>query len=371
MAGKRDYYEILGVTRNASKAELDKAYKILALKHHPDRQTKLDSASEEKFKEITEAYQVLSDAKKKAAYDQFGHEGLRGGPAPGAGQGFGGFASDVFGDIFSDLFGGGGGRESVARGPNLKMSLNVAFLDAAFGAEKKITIPRTESCERCSGNGCEPGHSPTTCSTCHGSGQVAFQQGFFTLSRTCNQCGGNGIRIDHPCRTCRGRGVSEKKAKLNVTIPPGINTGQRLKLKNEGGLSSGEGRPGDLYIEIHVEPHDFFDRSDDDIHIKIPITFLQATLGDEIEVPTLHGNVQMKIPPGTQAGRRFRIPNKGVPHVQSRGFGDQFVYIHVETPAHLSTSQKKQLKSLEEALASKNYPLKEAFIKKLSKHAQR
>lgn len=369
---KKDYYEILGVPQNASKDQINKAYKALALKYHPDRHKDNPKAAEEKFKTVTEAYQVLSDPKKRAAYDQFGHEGLRGTGTGPAGGGFG-FSSDIFGDIFGDLFGMGSGRDrsQTIRGQDLKINVRISFLDAVFGAEKTIRVPRDQTCGRCSGNGVEPGYQPTTCPRCHGSGQTTFHQGFFTLSRTCDQCRGEGIVIEKVCSQCRGRGTTQTYSNLNIKIPPGINTGQRLKLSGEGSAGPRGAQAGNLYVEIEVQRHEFFERDGDDIHIEVPISFALATTGGEIEVPTLHGNIKMKIPLGTQSGRRFRLKNKGVPHVEGHQFGDQIVHIVVETPSHLSRQQKELLEAFQNTLTEKNAPLKEAYLNKLSHLAQK
>jgi len=379
MAAKRDFYEILGIHRGATKEEINKSYKALALKFHPDRRKDNPKEAEEKFKEVTEAYQVLSDPQKRAAYDQFGHAGVRGaGAQPGAGfegvGGFGasGFGNDIFGDIFSDLFGGGTRerRGGPARGPDISMRLKISFLDAAFGTKMKFKIPREETCQKCHGDGAEPGYGPTTCPKCQGSGQIAYRQGFFTFSRTCDQCRGEGVFIEKACTQCRGRGTIRSDKSIDITIPPGINTGQKLKLGGKGSAGPRGGKPGNLYFEIEVKPHELFEREGDDIHINVPISFLEASFGGDVEVPTLHGNIKMKIPPGTQSGKRFRIKHKGVPHVEGHGFGDHFVYVTVETPSKLSAKQKKILEEFNKSLDQKNKPLSEAFIKKVSQSAK-
>ncbi|HTL11445.1 MAG TPA: molecular chaperone DnaJ, partial [Bdellovibrionota bacterium] len=318
---KRDYYEVLGVAKSASGEEVKKAYRKLAIQFHPDKNPG-NKEAEEKFKEATEAYEVLSDQKKRQMYDQFGHAAAGGGgPGGFGGGGFEGFAgaggiNDIFEDIFGDFFGGGGARggrggsrrrSAAQQGADLKTSVDVTFEEAAFGAEKIVTIPRSTTCETCSGTGARKGTHPETCSQCAGRGEVMYQQGFFSISRTCPQCGGTGEMIKDPCGDCHGSGTIKKRAQLAVNIPAGVDSGQRLKLRGEGEAGLRGGPSGDLYVIINVLDHDFFKRDEYDIVCEVPITFTQAALGAEIEVPTLKGKVSMKVPAGTQPGKIFRI----------------------------------------------------------------
>ena len=316
MNGKKDYYELLGVPRGAGEDEIKKAYRKLALKHHQDKNPG-DKQAEEKFKEISEAYQVLADAEKRSQYDQYGHAAFGdGGPFRGGFDFTGGF-EDIFGDIFGEFFGGGAGRRrGRARGDDLRYNLTIRFEEAAFGAEKKIKIPRQAPCEACHGSGCKPGTQPRPCSTCHGRGQVSFQQGFFTVSRTCTQCHGHGTTIADPCGACGGAGRLRKLHTLSVKIPAGVDAGSRLKLRGEGESGPAGGPAGDLYVVIEVEPHPLFVRDGLDIICEVPISFVQAALSAEIDVPTLEGKVKMKIPTATQSGKVFRLKGKGVRDVQ-------------------------------------------------------
>ncbi len=375
MAQKRDYYEILGLGRNASPEEVKKAYRKLALQHHPDR-NQGDKAAEEKFKEATEAYEVLSDAKKKQTYDQFGHAGMTGGFGGGGfdfgggqGQGFSNL-NDIFGDIFSEVFGArgggaGGGRGSRAqRGADLRYNLEVTFEEAAFGTEKTLTLPKDATCKTCSGSGAKAGTSPETCTGCRGSGEIRFQQGFFTLSKTCPDCGGLGRIIKNKCSDCRGSGHVSENVKLAVKIPAGIDTGQKLKLRGEGEAGSAGGPSGDLYVVIEVKDHDFFKRDGFDVFCEVPISFVQAALGTEIEVPTLEGAVKLKIPSGTQNGKRFRLRAKGITQVGTRERGDQYVTISVEVPTKLSSEQRALLEKFA-SLGGEAFPKSQGFINRM------
>ena len=365
MNGKRDYYELLGVGRGTSEEEIKKAYRKLALKYHPDRNPG-DKQAEEKFKEISEAYQVLTDPGKRSQYDQFGHAAFGdGGPFRGGFDFSSGF-EDIFGDIFGEFFGGGSTkRHGRARGEDLRYNLTISFEEAAFGTEKKIKIPQQGSCETCHGNGCKPGSSPRACPTCRGKGQVNFQQGFFNISRTCAQCQGQGSLITDPCSSCGGVGRVRKFHTLSVKIPPGVDTGSRLKLRGEGEGGVAGGVPGDLYVVIHVEPHPLFIRDGLDIICEVPISFVQAALGAEIDVPTLEGKVKMKIPAGTQAGKVFRLKGKGIRDVQGYHQGDQHVRVTVETPTHLAPRQKELLKEFAELGGEEIHPLSKGFFDKV------
>lgn len=365
MNGKRDYYEVLGVDRGANEEELKKAYRKLALKYHPDRNPG-NKEAEERFKELSEAYQVLTDPEKRAQYDQFGHAAFGdGGPFRGGFDFTSGF-EDIFGDIFGEFFGTGTGRRrGRVRGDDLRYNLDITFEEAVFGTEKKIKVPRQGPCDTCRGSGSKPGTSPRTCPTCRGRGQVSFQQGFFNVSRTCAQCRGEGTIISDPCSSCNGQGRVRKFHTLSVKIPPGVDTGSRLKLKGEGesGISGGPG--GDLYVVIQVEPHPLFVR--DGLHIicEIPISFVQAALGVEIDVPTLEGKVKMKIPPGTQSGKVFRLKGRGVRDVHGYHQGDQLVRVMVETPTHLTARQKELLKEFAAIGGEEVHPLSKGFFEKV------
>ena len=344
----KDYYNTLELDRNATDADLKKAYRRLALKYHPDRNPD-DKSAEEKFKEINEAYACLSDPQKKANYDQFG-------TAEGAGAGFGGFNDfssnfgDIFGDMFGDIFGDFTGRRRTrpTKGQDLRYDLEIKLSDAVFGTEQKIKIPRWENCTTCGGTGSKPGKGPTVCTTCQGTGQTKLQQGFFTIARTCGACGGEGKIITDPCTACKGQAKVRKERTVNLKIPAGVDTGIRLKVSGEGEVGGLGGPPGDLYVVIHVEPHPFFKRKDNDLLCEVPISFVQASLGGEIEVPTMDGNVSLKIPAGTPSGRVFHLRGKGVPKLGGYGKGDQFVSIFIDVPKKLSTRQKELLREFAE-----------------------
>jgi molecular chaperone DnaJ len=341
---KRDYYEVLGVNRNATEQELKSAYRKLALQYHPDRNPG-DHSAEEKFKEINEAYGVLSNAESRSRYDRFGHAGVGSSASSGAwaAPDFGGF-EDILGDLFGDLFGARGSRRGgPQRGADLRYDLEITLEQAAAGFKTQIIIPRLESCATCNGSGAAPGSSPVTCNLCGGSGQVRFQQGFFSVSRTCQQCRGAGRVITNPCKTCRGQGRTEKEQQLEVKIPAGVDTGARLRLAGEGEAGQSAGPAGDLYVVIHVKEHDVFERQGNNLYVSVPVTFTQAALGAEIRVPTLDGEDILAIPEGTQTGSIFRIKGKGIVSLQGHGRGDLFVVTNIVTPTRLTREQKRLL----------------------------
>jgi len=352
MTTKRDYYEVLGVSRDADDDQIKSNYRKLALKYHPDRNPG-DKEAEENFKEAAEAYEVLRDSQKRSIYDQYGHEGLQG-------TGFSGFRGfeDIFssfGDIFEDFFGFGTGRRNrtaARRGSDLRYDLSISFMDAAFGVETEIEIEKLESCEACEGAGCEPGTSPENCNHCGGSGQISRSQGFFSIRTTCPYCRGEGRKITHPCEECRGTGQVERKKKVSVKMPAGVDTGSRLRLTGEGESGTRGGPPGDLYIYVHVEPHEFFKRNNNDVICQIPISFVQATLGDDITVPTLNGDKELHIPKGTQPGEVFRFRGEGIPSLRGYGRGDQIIQVMVKTPTGITKKQEALLKDFA-ALESK------------------
>jgi molecular chaperone DnaJ len=352
MSGKRDYYEVLGVSRDASDSDLKTAYRKLALKFHPDRNPG-DKAAEENFKEAAEAYEVLRDRQKRQIYDQYGHQGLEGTGF----SGFGGFEDifSSFGDIFEDFFGfssRGRSRSRAQRGSDLRYDMNLEFMEAAFGKETTIDIEKYESCGTCEGLGSEPGTSPETCPQCGGTGQVGRSQGFFTIRTTCPQCRGAGQYISSPCHDCQGSGKVMVRKTVSVKIPAGVDHGSRLRLSGEGEAGVFGGPPGDLYVFIHVKPHDFFQRNGTDLHCQVPLSFVQAALGDKIEVPTVDGEKNLEIPKGTQPGERFRLKGEGIPSLRSGRRGDQIVQVDIRTPTHLNKKQEALLKefaSLEKA----------------------
>jgi molecular chaperone DnaJ len=350
MAAKRDYYEVLGVPKNASDAEIKKAFRGLARQYHPDVNKSADAV--DKFKEVNEAYQILSDPQKRAAYDQFGHAGIDPNAFAGGGFGGGGFGGfgDIFGDIFSDFFGGASAsqrRNGPRRGADLRYDLDITFEEAVFGCEKEITVQKSVACTTCAGSGAAPGSTKKQCPVCKGRGSVSISQGFFTIQQTCHQCQGEGEIINNPCKSCNGTGRIKQTAKLKVKIPAGVETGQKLKLAGEGEAGEKGGQSGSLYIFITVGKHDFFDRVGDDIICEKDITFPLAALGGEIEVPTLKGVVKIKIPAGTQTGKTFRLRGYGVKSFRN-GEGDQLVKIFVRTPTDLTAKQRELLKQLAE-----------------------
>jgi len=355
---KRDYYEILEVSRTATDQEIKSSYRKLALKYHPDRNHG-DKKAEEKFKEAAEAYAILSDGDKRARYDRFGHAGVG-----GAAQGFDPSQFTGFEDIFGglgDIFGFGGGRQRSGpqRGADLRYDLEIQFEQSAKGAETHIQIPRHETCETCKGNGAAPGTSPTTCPQCKGAGQLRYQQGFFTVARTCGQCRGAGKVIAKPCPTCRGNGTIEQTRKLTVKIPAGIAAGQRMRLAGEGEAGTRGGPPGDLYVVIFVREHEFFQRDGNNLHCTVPLAFTTLALGSEIKVPGIDGEEALKIPESTQTGTTFRLRGKGMPDVSGRGRGDLLVTVQAITPKKLSKDQKKLLEQLAATLPEQKVKPKE------------
>ncbi len=347
---KKDYYEVLGVNRDASDDDIKKAYRKLAMKHHPDRNPDNPKA-EEHFKEAKEAYEILSDAQKRAAYDQYGHAGVD--PQAGGAGGFGGGAgfADAFGDIFGDIFGGGGGgrqRSNVYRGADLRYNMEISLEEAARGTETKIRIPVMAECETCHGSGAKPGTQPTTCTTCGGHGQVRMQQGFFSIQQTCPKCHGSGKMVSSPCGTCHGDGRVKQQKTLSVKIPAGVDEGDRIRLTGEGEAGVNGGPSGDLYVVIHLKKHSIFERDGGDLHCEMPISFTVAALGGEIEIHTLDGHAKMKIPAETQTGAKFRLRNKGIKPLRSSDHGDLICHVVVETPVKITERQKELLRELEE-----------------------
>ena len=347
---KRDYYETLGVKKDASADEIKKAYRRLAMKYHPDR-NKEDADAERKFKEAKEAYEVLKDGDKRAAYDRFGHDGVRGGPAGGgfSAEGFG----DIFGDVFGDIFGGGRrGGSQVFRGADLGYELTLDLERAVAGDSVTIDVPTQVSCEECDGSGSERGKDPVSCQTCGGAGQVRMQQGFFSIQQTCPACKGSGKVITHPCKQCHGRGRVARNRKLSVKVPAGVDDGDRIRLSGEGEAGRNGGPPGDLYVEVRVKPHKIFEREGPDLSCEVPISFGTATLGGEVELPTLDGHVSLKIPPGTQSGKVFRLRGKGVTTVRDPHVGDLFARVSVETPVNLTAEQEELLRRFEKSVSA-------------------
>lgn len=383
---KKDYYSVLGVDKSASKEDIKKAYRKLAMQYHPDRNPN-NKEAEAIFKEASVAAEVLLDDKKKSIYDQYGHDGLdaaANGGGPGGGfPGGGGFYSsgdvfsdlgDIFGDIFGDMGGGsrrrgGGGAQGrrKEKGRNLEVTLNLSFEEAAFGRDKKMEITRAVSCDTCNGSGAKAGSGPTTCGTCGGQGQIRRQQGFFTIAQTCHVCKGSGEMIKDHCQTCQGEGLKKKKVEIEVKIPAGIDNGQRLKLSKEGDAGPNGGPSGDLYILVQIEPHKIFEREEFDVLCTVPISFSQAALGCEMEVPSLGGKVMVKFPAGTQSGKKMRLKGKGIAKLGHGGLGDQIITVHVETPTQLSNQTRElfeKLRELENDSTSSN-PISEGFFSKV------
>jgi molecular chaperone DnaJ len=357
---KRDYYEILGITRSATEVEIKSAYRKLAMKHHPDRNPG-DHRAEEKFKEAAEAYAILADSEKRSLYDRFGHAGVSsaaggGGFDPSVFSGFEdilGGLGDIFG--FGDLFGGARRRGGPQRGADLRYDLEISFEESARGTETAIQIPRQETCETCHGSGAAPGSSPTQCPQCRGQGQVRFQQGFFTVARTCPQCRGAGRIVTHPCKTCRGAGRVSHERKITVKIPAGIATGQQLRLQGEGESGSAGGPAGHLYVVVQVQEHEFFRRDGNNLFCEIPVNFTTLALGGDIQVPTLDGADTIKVPEGTQTGTTLRLRGKGMPDVNGRGRGDLFATVQVQTPKKLSREQRQILEQLSRVLPKEKF----------------
>ena len=375
MAEKRDYYEVLGIQKGASEDEIKKAYKKLARKYHPDMNPG-DKEAEEKFKEVNEANEVLSDPEKKARYDQFGFAGVdpnygagAGGGAYGGGFDFGDLG-DIFGSFFSGGFGGGQRRNPNApqRGESIRASVSVSFTEAAFGCEKSVTLERSEQCPTCKGNGCAPGTTPEICPDCHGTGTVQTRRqtpmGVFASNGPCRKCGGTGRLIHQPCPDCRGTGAVRKRKTIKVNIPAGIDHGQTISLRGQGNAGRNGGPAGDLLITVMVQPHELFRRDGVDVFCEAPITFAQAVLGAELEIPTIDGKVKYSIPEGTQTGTVFRLKGKGIPVLNGRGRGDQYVTVTIETPRNLNKEQKEALRRFSETLGESNYEKRKSFFKK-------
>lgn len=372
---KRDYYEVLGVNKGASDVELKKAYRKLAMQYHPDKNPD-NKESEDKFKEINEAYEVLSDSQKRSNYDQFGHAGVNGnggGFGDFSGSGFGGF-EDIFGDVFGDIFGGSfGGRSRRRSGPekgsDIKYSMSISFEEAAFGVEKEIRVNRSEKCEHCDGTGAKPGTSKKTCPTCNGSGEIKQAQrtpfGTMMNVRTCGTCHGQGSIIETPCSKCNGSGEFKKTKQISIKIPAGVDDGSAIRLTGEGELGLRGGPRGDLYVVINVIPHKLFRRDGYDVYCEMPITFVQAALGDDVEVPTLDGKVKYKITEGTQSGTVFRLKEKGIPRLRSNGRGDQYIKVLVEVPKKLSDKQKELLKEFAKENGEEMHEQRKNFFDKM------
>jgi molecular chaperone DnaJ len=371
---KIDFYEVLQVTRTATDQELKASYRKLAMQFHPDRNPD-NPAAEDKFKECSEAYQVLSDPEKRAAYDRYGHAAFQGGgPAAGGNPFAGGNAQDL-GDIFGDLFGemfnmggaGGGGRKGsrVQRGRDLRYDMTLEFEDAVFGKEKDITIRRSETCSDCKGSGAAAGKAPVTCTQCGGRGQLRMQQGFFSVARTCPQCQGAGTIVSDPCKTCAGQTTVQKEHTITVKVPAGVEQDTRIRYQGEGEAGKFGGPGGDLYVVLNVKPHKFFERDGDDLHCVMPISFPQAALGTDLEIETLYGRETIKVPEGTQSGKSFKLRDKGVPHLNERGKGDLVVEVRVQTPGKLSKQQKELLRQLEETMGVENTPQSGSLFDKM------
>ncbi len=351
---KQDYYEVLGVSRDAGDAELKKAYRRLAMKHHPDRNPG-DTVAEEKFKEAKEAFEVLGDQQKRAAYDRFGHDGVSNSASGGAGAGFGGGDfNDIFGDVFGDIFGGGGRGRRARGGADLQYNLELTLEESVAGLEKSLKIPTQVVCDQCTGSGAKPGTKPVTCETCKGVGQVRMQQGFFSVQQTCPTCRGNGEQIADPCSKCRGAGRVQEHKTLSVKIPPGVDTGDRIRLSGEGEAGEKNAPSGDLYVLVQVKKHKIFERNDDDLLCTVPIDIITASLGGELEVPTLDGRVNLKIPAGTQTDKVFRMRGKGVKPVRNSSAGDLLCRIQIEVPVNLTNEQKELFEQLRSTLAGKS-----------------
>lgn len=361
---KRDYYEILGVSKDVSAADLKKAYRRVAMKYHPDRNPD-DKTAEDKFKEASEAYEVLSDTQKRAAYDQFGHAGVD--PSSGMGGGAGGFGnfSDIFGDVFGDIFGGGRGRGrgGATRGSDLRYNLDLTLEDAVRGTTVQIRVPALTTCDVCDGSGAKKGTSAKTCTTCAGMGQVRMTQGFFSVQQTCPTCRGRGTVIADPCGACQGQGRKEETKTLSVKVPPGVDTGDRIRLSGEGEAGLEGGPPGDLFVQVNVLPHEIFQRDGTDLYCEVPVDFVDAALGGELEVPTLDGRVKLKVPAETQTGKLFRLRGKGVTPVRGGSPGDLMCRVVVETPVNLGNKQKELLRQFQATMKNgKNSPRQSSWF---------
>lgn len=363
---KADYYEVLGVTRTATDQELKAAYRKLAMQHHPDRNPG-DAEAEERFKSCSEAYQVLSDPQKRAAYDRYGHAGLNGAGFDGSPFGGAQDIGDIFGDLFGEMFNMGGNRRSsrVQKGRDVRHDLTIEFEEAVFGKETKVTVQRMEPCKDCRATGTATGRGPATCPHCAGRGQVRYQQGFFLIARTCTACAGTGTVINDPCLQCRGEGRVERQHEITVNIPAGVEDGTRIRYQGEGDAGRFGGPAGDLYIMLRVKSHKFFERDGNDLHCMIPISFPQAALGAEITVPTLDGESKLKVPEGTQSGQEFRIKGKGVPYLNEYGRGDLIAQIVVRTPNKLTKAQKELLRELGETVTVENTPTSRSLFEKV------
>jgi molecular chaperone DnaJ len=368
--GKRDYYEILGVARTSSDADMKAAYRKLAMQHHPDRNPG-DADCEHRFKEISEAYDVLKDGDKRAAYDRFGHAAFEHGMGGNSGHGFGDDFASAFSNIFDDLFGMGGGRRTRGgggreRGADLRFNMEISLSEAFSGKAAQVQLPTSVTCEVCSGAGAKPGTKPKTCATCSGHGKVRHQQGFFTLERTCPSCHGRGQVIDNPCASCSGSGRVTRERTLSVNIPAGVEDGTRIRLAGEGEAGVRGGPPGDLYIFLSMGAHEFFQRDGADLHCRVPVSMVTASLGGEFEVPSIDGNMsRVKVPHGTQSGRRFRLPGKGMPVLRTKQTGDMYVQVMVETPQNLTKRQRELLAEFEKLSSQETQPESEGFFAKV------
>lgn len=372
---QRDYYEVLGVARNASEADIKKAYRKLAMRHHPDRNPN-DKAAEDKFKEAQRAYDVLSDAQKRAAYDQFGHAGVDPAAAAGAGGfwgsagagGFGGSFSDIFSDVFGDIFGTPRRGPQVRRGADLRYSLALTLEQAVRGATVQVRVPALETCDTCGGSGAQPGTTPSTCHTCGGVGQVRLQQGFFSIQQTCPSCRGTGKVVSDPCRECQGQGRVKHTKTLSVKVPPGVDEGDQIRLGGEGQAGEQGGPPGDLYVEIRVQSHAIFKREGDDLYCEMPVSFVTAALGGDLEIPTLDGRASLKIPSETQSEKLFRLRAKGVRNVRTGHVGDLYCRVTVETPVNLTDRQKELLQEFDRLTrqgGTRHNPREQSWLDKL------